>query len=533
MTAGLIPGSPHEPAALPEPPPGGSEGGSLAASVLVPALPAASMLLLGLWRLDRGMWWDEITTYEVATRSLPDILRLLHTVDAVHGLYYLVMHLLLPPGAGDALLLRLPSVIGMAAAAAGTAAIGRRLAGPATGLTAGLVLAAMPLASRYAQEGRSYALVTASVVFSTLALLRALERPTATRWTAYTALVLPTTFLHPFAVLMLGAHGASLLAVRAPRRILRRWLCSAVPTVVCATLFIAYVRAQAAQVNWLLTPTWSAVTDLIRQFAGPTTTMTAVTLAVTACGALSADRWAAGSARIRGFALPWLLLPPGTLFAFSLIEPVYNERYVLYSLPALALLVAGGLNAMACGAAALLAQHRRTAPRNVAKRLPQGLPKRMLAAALGLGMPAALLFAQLPTHDWLRSVESRTDDQTAAARLLAEHGRDGDAVVFLPGTKRGVAYVYRHAFAGLNDVLLQQSPTRSATLTGTEVPAHRIRRLLDDQKRVWVVERATSTRRPDRRTTSAAKRKTLREDFHLAYEEAGWGLTVSLYVRDS
>nr|WP_241266579.1 glycosyltransferase family 39 protein [Streptomyces scabichelini] len=500
-------------------------------------MPAALMLLLGLWRIDRGMWWDEITTYEVATRDLPDILRLLHTVDAVHGLYYLVMHLLLPPGAGDALLLRLPSVIGMAAAAAGTAAIGRRLAGPATGLTAGLVLAAMPLASRYAQEGRSYALVTAGVVFSTLALLRALERPTAARWTAYTALVLPTTFLHPFVVLMLGAHGASLLAVRAPRRILRRWLCIAVPIVACATLFIAYVRAQAAQVNWLLTPTWNTVTDLIWQFTGPTTTMTVVTLTVTACGVLSADGRAAGSARIRGFALPWLLLPPSALLTFSLIQPVYNERYVLYSLPALALLVAGGLNAVACGATALVAQHRRTAPRNVVKRLPQrlpqGLPRRVLAAALGLGVPAALLFAQLPTHVWLRTVESRTDDQTAAARLLAEHGRDGDAVVFLPGTKRGVAYVYRRAFAGLNDVLLQQSPARSATLTGAEVPAHRIRHLLDAQQRVWVVERATSTRRPDRRTTSAVKRKTLREDFHLVREEAGWGLTVRLYVRDS
>src|SRR5882757_1663912 len=98
--------------------------------VAVTLVPAAVMLALGLWRLDRGMWWDETTTYEASTRSLAQLWRLLHTADAVHGLYYMLMHALLPRGMGAAVLLRLPSVGGMTLAVAGTAAIGRRLAGP-------------------------------------------------------------------------------------------------------------------------------------------------------------------------------------------------------------------------------------------------------------------------------------------------------------------------------------------------------------------------------------------------------------------
>ncbi|HET6354720.1 glycosyltransferase family 39 protein [Streptomyces sp.] len=492
---------------------------SLAARGLVPTLPAALMLLLGLWRLDRGMWWDESTTYEVATRDLPDLFRLLHTTDTVHGLYYALLHGLLPPGAGDAVMLRLPSLLGMAAAAAGTAAIGRKLAGPAVGLTAGLVLAAMPLASRYAQEGRSYALVTATVVCATLLLLRALDRPTTGRWTGYAALVVLGTFLHLFVCLAVCAHGASLLAMRGPRRILCRWLYAALPGVVGAAVFSVYVRRQAAQVSWLRRPTWGTVRGLVVEFAGPTITMTVVTVAIAVCGVWLTGP-VAGASRIRALALPWLLLPPGTLLVISLIQPLYNHRYVLYSLPALALLVAGGLNAMTHKLAAM--------PSQLSRRW-RAVPNGLLTAMLGASMSAALFVGQLPTHLWLRSVESRSDDQTAVARLLGEHGRVGDAVVFVPGTKRGVEYVYRREFAGLNDVLEKLSPMKSATLTGTEAPAVKVRPLLHGQHRVWLIER--TVRRPDRTPTSTVKRTTLRNDFRLVREETVWGLTVGLYVR--
>ena len=39
-----------------------------------------------------SLWFDEAATISASTRSVPELWRLLHNIDAVHGLYYLVMH---------------------------------------------------------------------------------------------------------------------------------------------------------------------------------------------------------------------------------------------------------------------------------------------------------------------------------------------------------------------------------------------------------------------------------------------------------
>src|SRR5690348_3407362 len=88
-----------------------------AAVVLAVLAPVLAMLAIGLWGLDRGgMWRDEAVTFQVAQRSVPQIWHLLHSVDAVHGLYYLLMHPVLAPHPGE-VALRLPSVCGAAATA--------------------------------------------------------------------------------------------------------------------------------------------------------------------------------------------------------------------------------------------------------------------------------------------------------------------------------------------------------------------------------------------------------------------------------
>ncbi|MGW5695958.1 hypothetical protein ACWEWX_35070, partial [Streptomyces asiaticus] len=120
------------------------------------------MLGLGLWGLDRGtMWRDESVTYQLARRTLPQIRDALGTVDAVHGLYYLLMHPVLALWPSE-VTMRLPSVLAAVAATALVAALGCRLARPRVGLWAGLLYATTPVVTHYAQEGRSYALVAAS-----------------------------------------------------------------------------------------------------------------------------------------------------------------------------------------------------------------------------------------------------------------------------------------------------------------------------------------------------------------------------------
>ncbi|MEU1948968.1 glycosyltransferase family 39 protein, partial [Streptomyces sp. NPDC020125] len=133
----------------------------------------AVMLGLGLWGLDRGtMWRDESATYQMARRTLPQIRDTLGTVDAVHGLYYLLMHPLLALHPSE-VTMRLPSVLAAVAATALVAALGCRLARPRVGLWAGLLYATTPVVTHYAQEGRSYALVAAGAAWATYLLVSA------------------------------------------------------------------------------------------------------------------------------------------------------------------------------------------------------------------------------------------------------------------------------------------------------------------------------------------------------------------------
>src|SRR5215813_10863897 len=39
-----------------------------------------------------SLWFGEAATISASTRLVPELWRLLHNIDAVHGLYYLVMH---------------------------------------------------------------------------------------------------------------------------------------------------------------------------------------------------------------------------------------------------------------------------------------------------------------------------------------------------------------------------------------------------------------------------------------------------------
>ncbi|CDR09358.1 hypothetical protein GCM10022420_054930 [Streptomyces iranensis] len=136
-------------------------------------LPTTVMLGLGLWGLDRGtMWRDESATYQMARRTLPQIRDALGTVDAVHGLYYLLMHPVLALRPSE-VTMRLLSVLAAMAATALVAALGCRLARPRVGLWAGLLYATTPVVTHYAQEGRSYALVAASAAGATYLLVGA------------------------------------------------------------------------------------------------------------------------------------------------------------------------------------------------------------------------------------------------------------------------------------------------------------------------------------------------------------------------
>ncbi|MFJ9162617.1 hypothetical protein ACIRPS_38250 [Streptomyces griseoviridis] len=325
-------------------------------------LPAAVMSAIGACGLDRGgMWRDEGVTFQVARRTVPQIWRLLHGVDAVHGLYYLLMHAVLAVRA-DEIALRLPSVCGAAAAAGLVGALGARLAGAWAGCAAGLLYAATPMVGYYAQEGRSYALVSAGVLAATLLLVRAVDGDGP--WWAYAAVLAVSCLLHELAALAVCAHAVSLACARVRRGVWGRWAC-AVGAVGIVTLPLTLVsRAQADQVAWLRTPGWGSAERLLRAFVPVPTGVV-----FWACVALALLGACAGPRALTGVALPLVLTPPALLIAVSRLRPMYDDRYVLYALAGLPLLTAGGLATLAGAAThALRRQARQAAGRALRRR---------------------------------------------------------------------------------------------------------------------------------------------------------------------
>ncbi|MCY0946341.1 hypothetical protein [Streptomyces antarcticus] len=437
-------------------------------------MPALTALLLGLWCLERGggLWRDESVTWQVAHRPLGGLWELLGQVDAVHGLYYLLMHGVFLAWDGGLWALRLPSVAATALAAAGVAALARRLAGKRAALIAGVVYAVLPPVQMYAQEGRSYALVAAAVVWATYLML-------CRRWAAYAAVLLIGCWLHEFAVLALPAH-----AVTAWRS--RGWrLAAGAVAVLLLPLALVSARQAEQQLGWLGRPTWQDWTAY----------------GVLAGAVLLLARGAAERDLVR-VAVPLALLPPGVLMAVSLVHPWYVDRYVLYSLAGLALLAGARLAAVRWGA--------------VRGRWPW-------AAAAALLVPCALWSA------WLRTPESRKDDARAVAAAVREAARPGDAVVFLPSRRREWLLSSPETYGGLRDVALDRTPAASRSLQGTELPSVELREALIASPRVIVL--LDPAEEPvDPYPREAVKRQTLAAWFDLCSVTAVRGARVAVYA---
>ncbi|MFF8266115.1 hypothetical protein ACF059_01855 [Streptomyces sp. NPDC016562] len=432
---------------------------------LLPPLLAA---VLGLWGLERGasMWRDESVTWQVAHRPLGGIWELLGQVDAVHGLYYLLMHAVFQTWDGGLWALRLPSVAATALAAAGVAAVAHRLAGERAALLAGSAYALLPPVQMYAQEGRSYALVAAAVVWSTYLMLRE-------RWAAYAVVLLLGCWLHEFAVLALLAHGFTAWRSRG-----WRWSAAAVVALLLP-LAVASARQAEQQLGWLGRPSgqdWAAYAVLAAAV---------LLLARGACGEL---------VRV---ALPLALLPPGLLMVISLVHPWYVDRYVLYALAGLALL-----------AGARLAQAR-------------GWWPWLLAGALLV--PFGFWSV------WLRTPESRKDDVLAVAAAVRERAGPGDAVVFMPSRRREWLLSSPGAYEPLRDVALDRTPAASHSLQGTELPPDRIRAALLTAPRVIALLDPPG-QPLDPYPQEAVKRDTLAARFDLCSITKLHGARVAVYA---
>lgn len=431
-----------------------ASGWNPVASIAVWLLPAMVALATGWWGIaSANITRDETATIDIGSRSLPDLWRMIHHADAVHAPYYLLMHYWISGFGVGVLAIRIPSLVATVAAAALVAVLGRMLVSPRAGLSAGLLCACAPQMAFYAHDARSYGIDTTLVVLQVIVFVWASRSERRWPWLMYTAMVALCAFTHLFTLLIVLAQGVTVLIdARRTRscQSIRRWFPASMVAALLVLPFARMAAAQGSTVSWIPRLSRSDVFTFGVAICGGA----ALVIPFAVLLGLAARRGRRRPSVII-VALPWLLIPPLFLFVGSTFHPLYVFRYLLFCLPALVLLVAGGLDR---------------------------LPRWPHVIAL-----IALLAATIPQQLAVRSPDLGANDFRAEAAYLAANEHAGDAVVFLIPGQRELAQSAPSVYARLYDVQLAHTPAQAASFSGTDLPTGQTLARLTAVNRVWAV----------------------------------------------
>lgn len=446
---------------------------------LVRVAPPLVTLVVTLWGITGSSYWrDEAATMVAVHRSFGQLLRLLAHYDAVHGAYYILMWVIVRLGGTSELVTRLPSALAMAAAAALVAAIGSRVVSPHAGLAAGLAFGVVPSTSLYAQNARPDAMAVALAAGATYLLVRVLQDgATSWRWLAgYAACLAALGLIDILALLLIPAHLVTVVAAglrqqdhTAKRVLLIRWLLAVLAALVVVSPLAWLALTERAALSWVkpLSPwklqrTVGLVAPVSQTRVLPWPVPVAL-LVIIGSGLLRSivDRPRLRRYWPREFAaisLPWLIVPPAIMVGISVASPIYTVRYILFCLPALALIVG-----TACAA---------------------------LAREAGAAAVVVLMIVGLPEQLAVRQPDGHSDNIRRADQIVAATMHRGDAAIFHNGSKVRWSwdYAYPYGFAQLRNIGQAETPAESGTLTGTLLPAAVVQQRLSRLSRVWVVD---------------------------------------------
>lgn len=476
--------------------------GSAAIAALL-GLAATALAAIGSW--NASLWTDESATISAAQRSLSDLWRLLGNLDLVHGLYYLFMHFWTRLFGTSAFALRLPSAIVVGVAAVCIYWLGVRLRGPRFGTYAVVAFAVLPRVFWSGAEGRSYGLTAMFAAAATLALFIALERAGSWNWITYAVLILAAIACNLFVSLLVVAHVVGLFLDRSVSRKERiSMLVAAAAAGIIASPFLLAAASQSGQLGQRS----FGIRDLVANvavnqwFLGDTpTTTTGIT--TTSLEAANVGTWwvpasllfAAVSwlvilyavfrnivglrtknqqdpcARpILAWLLPWALVPPAVIGVYSLLaSPMYSPRYLTFTTPAAAMLIALGL---------------------------LSVPKNSVRNAL----ITVLALTAIPIYVSQRQIYGKnSSDWVSVAHYVQQNAASGDGVYFAPRyesqdgtvgqTTRGIATAYPVGFRGLVDISLLTTAAAAGNLTGTSRRLRDSAAELADVHGLWVIQR--------------------------------------------
>lgn len=444
--------------------------------------PILLLIILAAWAwrlhgLDaQSLWRDEVDSLRFATRPLVESLAMFTRPGENGPLYFLLLRPWLAAAGQSEFALRFPSVLMGVLAVPLISMWGRRWFGATAAVLAALLLAVNPYHLWYSQEAKMYALLVVIIMLSLAAFVWALERGRWWRWAIWLALTSACFYIHVLGVFVIPLEIAWLLLIPAWRR---RWLSFGLALTVLVLPYIPLIWWQwkllidpdfstghsFMPLGRILQTLWQAQIQGVLQapsawlLAAPVfLLLAALVLSLRERGGIAKTRppamglWPGDDAKPRLLALVWWFLPVLGVFVLSLAVPIFLDRYLIWVLPALVLLLAVGAVAV-------------------------GRQNRWVALLLLLVLVGFQLW-----NGWRQTAYAIKSDFRSAAAYVASSRQPGDLTLFL------IPYI-RHTYQYYDP---RDYPWADAPYTNREVDAsalpQRMAELTQGHPGVWLIE---------------------------------------------
>jgi mannosyltransferase len=311
-------------------------------------LVLAAALGLRVFHLgQRVVWFDEANSLLVARATPSEIVDAAH--DDVHSaLYYLILHFWQSVFAGETGA-RMLSVLAAVATVAVVYFLGSRLGGRGAGLLSAGLLSLSPLHVWYSQEIRMYSVQTLLICLSFLFLLKGMREGWGNSWRIYIVCTTLAFYLQYTSIFAVAAQVVFVIAChRKNLKALRCWLLSQVAVALLFAPCLPLLFWQTTRVtgrSWIQSLEVRQVLGFISLFSGAylgdarsralpvLVTMMVLGTSVAILCSKHENRETAC------LLILWFALPIFILLVLSLRQNLFLPRTLVYTTPALALLV--------------------------------------------------------------------------------------------------------------------------------------------------------------------------------------------------
>jgi mannosyltransferase len=444
--------------------------------VLDPLIVAVFAVAISLGGAARpSFWYDEAATISAAySRSLGQLWQMLGNVDAVHGLYYLLMHgwfQIFPP---TEFWSRAPSGLAVGGAAAGLVVLGNQFSSRTVAVASGVICAVLPRSTWAGIEARPYAVSMMAAVWLTVLFIYTTRHGKSWVWLAYGVAQAVSIVLDVYLVLLVLVHFAFACSFLRRRTVLTSFAITSVLAGCAVAPFLVVAARQVHQISWVAPIGHRTIEDVTVQQYFERSPPFAVLSALVIVTAIAVWRWtsmklAAADRQLLTLAVAWLLIPTALIVVWSaLVHPIYTPRYLCFTAPATALVLGVCIGALAA--------------------------RPWVAAAL------ITLFAVAAAPNYLRVQHNPYAkygmDYSQVADLVSAKAAPGDCllindtVTFMPAPMRPLLAARPDAYRKLIDLTLWQRATDRREVFDTNLIPEVVATPLGDCHVVWIITQA-------------------------------------------